>query len=82
MKKILLLIISFFLVNITAEARDIRDYGYSNKRIEGGYYYQPEKSSNKKRGDDNWSTFGDSNPTTTQPGAKIDRTYDPYKNLR
>ena len=77
MKRITLLIISVFFVNITVEASDIQ-----RKRIEGGYYYQPEKSSNKKRGDDNWSTFGDSNPTTRQPGVKIDRTYDPYKNLR
>ena len=79
MKRITLLIISVFFINLTVEARDVRDNSFNTKRIEGGYSHLSPK---KKQGDDNWSTFGDSNPATRQPGVKIDRTYDPYKNLR
>lgn len=80
MKKILLAILLTVFIVPTVDARDVRVNGYYKT---DGTYTQPHyRTSPNNTQSDNWSTFGNSNPYTGQPGYKTDRTYDPYRNLR
>jgi len=80
MKKLIVLALLSVFIFPAVQARDTKVDGYyrsDGRNVEPHYRLSPNKTQN-----DNWSTFGNSNPNTRQPGVKIDRTYDPNKNLR
>lgn len=80
MKKLIVLALLSIFIFPPVEARDTKVDGYyrsDGRNVEPNYRLSPNKTQN-----DNWSTFGNSNSNTIQPDVKIDRTYNPNKNLR
>jgi len=72
-KNILFLVFLTLLSLASVEARDVAVQGYTR---DNGTYVQPHyRSSPNEYKNDNWSTYGNSNPHTGQSGT---RTYNGY----
>jgi hypothetical protein len=69
MKKIILAVLIFTAIGVTANAQSSSyTNGYVKKdgTVVGGYYHTDKNSTTS----DNWSTRGNTNPVTGQPGYK------------